>query len=99
MSFSFAMTWLGLLLILHAAFSCQQYRTLVASMPSASIPPSDVVAEVGLGFVLCFLGQLLSAGSSVQPIVGPQHKTLVAPPYQTRDFDKYHHRLHLLRKQ
>eukprot|EP00541_Cyclophora_tenuis_P002154 CAMPEP_0116560554 /NCGR_PEP_ID=MMETSP0397-20121206/11063_1 /TAXON_ID=216820 /ORGANISM="Cyclophora tenuis, Strain ECT3854" /LENGTH=105 /DNA_ID=CAMNT_0004086541 /DNA_START=1 /DNA_END=318 /DNA_ORIENTATION=- len=94
------MTSIGVLLVLHSAFSCQQYRGLVSSMPSelVSIPPTDVVVEVGLGFLLCLVGQLVGVGS-VRPIVGPKHKPIVAPPYQTRDFDKYNHRLQALRKQ
>ena len=88
-SFATVLTSTGMLLILHAAFSCQQYRSLVTDLGDAySVPPVDVVAEIGLAFLLCLAGQLVGVGSLL-PIKGG--RKLMAPAYVTRDFDKYSH--------
>lgn len=84
----------GILLILHSAFSCLHYRGLVLDLPYGAIPPLDVKVEVGLGFILTLIGQLLSVGP-LRSIKGTRYRV---PGYVSRDFDHYQHRGTAIRK-
>lgn len=88
------MTFSGIILILHSAFSCLHYRGLVVDLSSAEIPPMDVKVEVIIGFFLVLAGQLVGVGP-LRPIVGGKKRV---PQYVTRDFDHYQHRGTALRK-
>mmetsp|Transcript_29554 Transcript_29554/g.48766 ORF Transcript_29554/g.48766 Transcript_29554/m.48766 type:complete len:97 (-) Transcript_29554:197-487(-) len=94
MSSSSLMTFTGVILILHSAFSCLHYRGLVLDLQSAVIPPLDVKVEVALGFLLTLAGQILGVGP-LRAIVGGKKRV---PQYVTRDFDHYQHRGAALRK-
>lgn len=95
-------TWVGVILVLHSAFSCQQYRGLVSAMElqgnnTMALPmvPADVFMEVGVGFLFCWLGQMGAMGT-IRPLTSGGQ--LAAPSYRTRDFDTYNHRMQALRK-
>jgi len=89
----------GTVLLLHAAYSCLHYRSLLRELEDSGLEetqadesyrmPRDVVLETGMGFVMLLLSELMQSGSSLQPVVGPKQRPLVAPPYQSRDFDIY----------
>mmetsp|Transcript_8119 Transcript_8119/g.13446 ORF Transcript_8119/g.13446 Transcript_8119/m.13446 type:complete len:108 (-) Transcript_8119:144-467(-) len=84
-------TTIGVILVLHSAYSCLHYRSLaiVADIPDTSSPPLDVVIEVILAFGLCLLGQLM-CGSFHEVKVGKKQRVeIVAPAYRTRDFDLF----------
>jgi len=87
-------TTIGVILILHSAYSCLHYRSLaiVADIPDTSSPPLDVVIEVILAFGLCLLGQLM-CGTFHQVKVsskeGKRRVEIVAPAYRSRDFDLF----------
>jgi hypothetical protein len=70
------LTWTGSLLMLHAAFSCLHYRSILSDLDLDDtadadhrfpIPPMDVVAEVGIAFFIVLLGELTTIGS-FQPV-------------------------------
>jgi hypothetical protein len=71
------LTWIGSLLMLHAAFSCLHYRSILSDLDLDEstadadyrfpIPPMDVVAEVGIAFFIVLLGELATIGS-LQPV-------------------------------
>jgi hypothetical protein len=95
-SFSSLPTGLGFLLMIHAAYSCLHYRSILKDLDleeSFAIPPMDVYVEVGISFAALLLGQLWGVGSfqSVD-VFAKSHRPLVAPVYRTRDFDIYEHR-------
>jgi len=53
------LTVAGTVLLLHAGYSSNQYKTLiVAAGDSRSLPPVDVLLECALSFFLILLGQL-----------------------------------------
>mmetsp|Transcript_40455 Transcript_40455/g.121894 ORF Transcript_40455/g.121894 Transcript_40455/m.121894 type:complete len:114 (-) Transcript_40455:519-860(-) len=87
----------GALLMLHSAFSCLHYRTILLSagdVPpgySTTKPPSDVVIEVLVGFALCLIGQL-ACGPFLEVRASTKGREVAAPPYRTRDFDIYNNR-------
>jgi len=92
---------LGLVLLLHAAYSHLHYRSLVsaATVAGFDIPseiPMDVVIEVFLAFCLCLMGQVLGSGPFLPVRVVGHSKAstreLSAPLYRTRGFDIYCHR-------
>jgi len=87
-SSSSLITFAGVILILHSAFSCLHYRGLVLDLPDVQIPPLDVKIEVGLGFLFTLVGQLLAVGP-LRSIVGITGRIA---QYKTRDFDHYQHR-------
>jgi hypothetical protein len=80
-------TCAGSVFILHSAYSCLHFRSL---MQGATLgPPPDVVIEVLLGFALCLIGASLYVG----PLLPTRSSNssskdfeLVAPPYRSRDF-------------
>jgi hypothetical protein len=87
----------GSLLIVHAAYSCLHYRSLLTDLIESGqlleihdhpLPPADVWMEAILGFGIVFLGELIRPGSSLHPVTG-RKQPLVAPAYRTRDFDIY----------
>ena len=87
---------LGVILILHSAFSCLHYRWILSESSlgdvheaayNESSPPSDVIIECLVGFLLCLVGELLK--SDFLPIVGEKRKNLTAPLHRTRDFDLF----------
>mmetsp|Transcript_19306 Transcript_19306/g.27158 ORF Transcript_19306/g.27158 Transcript_19306/m.27158 type:complete len:113 (+) Transcript_19306:165-503(+) len=89
---------LGAIILLHSAYSCLHYRSILSSstvdLPSdlySSSPPQDVVVECIAGFVLCLLGQLSQAGS-LQVIRGEGRIEMQAPSFKTRDFDIFNTR-------
>jgi hypothetical protein len=91
------LTGLGALLMLHSAYSCLHYRSLLMDLDlqdAFAIPPADVYLEVGISFTILLLSQLMGAGSfqSVEIISGETRRPLKAPMYRTRDFDVYAHR-------
>ena len=93
-----AITPLGIIILLHSAYSCLHYRSIISSSSlddfllskgySVSSPPKDVVIEVLLGFFLCLLGQMISVGKFL-PVVGSGRIQLRAPAHISRDFDLF----------
>jgi len=98
MSFAFLLNITGAFLLLHSAFSCLHYRTLLEDLEATIIPPLDVVAECLGGFFILLLSQLWSAGALV-PMSENSKRALVAPSYQSRDFDIYVNRAHVMKDQ
>mmetsp|Transcript_18522 Transcript_18522/g.26160 ORF Transcript_18522/g.26160 Transcript_18522/m.26160 type:complete len:112 (+) Transcript_18522:266-601(+) len=104
-SSSTILTILGGCFILHSAYSCLQYRSLIAELDlmttttmgtTGTSLPFDVIAEIGLGFFFSLVGQLSGSGK-LQDISGfKSSQSLVAPAYQTRDFDIYSNRANAL---
>ena len=99
-SFSSLLTAVGSVLMIHAAYSCLHYRSILQDLDledTFSIPPMDVYVEVGMSYFILLLAELLRTGS-FQPVEvavkvnQPKRKTLGAPAYQTRDFDIYRNR-------
>jgi Membrane magnesium transporter len=87
----------GAVLLLHAAYSCMHYRSILQDLdlnddPSYSIPPVDVYVEVAVSFGMIVLGELIGMGS-LQPVdifaSSKKRKPLMAPAHRTRDFDLY----------
>ncbi len=98
MSASRFITPLGIITLLHSAYSCLHYRSIIASsnldldvlvldnpLFSASSPPNDVVIECFIGFFLCLIGQIVSAGEFV-PVMSAKRE-IKAPLHISRDFD------------
>ena len=103
-SVAFILSTIGGVLMLHAAYSCMHYRSLLQDMdliPDDSnaqnaypIPPVDVYIEVAVAFALILLGELMGVGK-LQPVdifASQDRKPLVAPAHRTRDFDIYNNR-------
>lgn len=99
-----ALTSLGALLLLHAAYSCLHFKSLLQELDISlddagsiiagrSIPPVDVYVECALGFLIVFVGQLLGPGKgNWQPCITTgkaKRRPLAAPAFRTRDFDIY----------
>jgi hypothetical protein len=95
---------IGVILLLHAAYSCLHYRMLLLDVGEDSAErltqkaPWDVWVEVGLALVLVWMGELTRSGSALYPVSNntatvaqAPRKTFMAPPYRTRDFDIYTH--------
>jgi hypothetical protein len=91
----------GVFLMIHSAYSCMHYRSLLQDMDLLQhgkqypIPPMDVYLEVAVSFVMILLGELLSMGKLQSVDVFSSQSTrkpLVAPLYRTRDFDIYNQR-------
>lgn len=83
----------GSLLLLHAAYSCLHYRSLLKELDELessvhTVPPMDVYFEVLSGWILLFMAELIRDGSALQP-VSRTKMSLIAPAYITRDFDIY----------
>ena len=77
------LTTTGILLILHAAYSLQHYRSLLQDLEESTtgissdieagngthrIPPVDVWVEMLLAFAILLLSELTRTGSSLQPV-------------------------------
>jgi hypothetical protein len=101
-SASFILSTIGGVLMLHSAYSCMHYRSLLQDMDLIQegsqnqypIPPMDVYIEVAVAFGLILLGELISVGK-LQPVdifASQERKPLMAPAYRTRDFDIYNNR-------
>uniref|UniRef100_A0A6U3VAD6 Uncharacterized protein n=1 Tax=Ditylum brightwellii TaxID=49249 RepID=A0A6U3VAD6_9STRA len=95
----------GFLLLLHSAYSCLHYRSLVASMDisattsssiSTASPPHDVVVEVFVSFALCLVGQCLAVGPFLPVQSNKKKRELMAPLHRSRDFDIYNNRFNSL---
>jgi len=97
----------GTLLLIHAAYSCLHYRSLLqeledslvedATATAHQIPPVDVYIEVAVGFVVLLTAELIRSGSSLQPVqsgtaAAAKKRPLMAPGFRSRDFDIYSHR-------
>ena len=109
-SLAFLLKAKGAFLMLHAAYSCMHYRSLLQDLDlldTTSESPLDVYVEVGLAFFLILIGELMSMGplSSVEVVfdnatsstTNTKKKTpLAAHPHKTRDFDVYSNRSKLL---
>mmetsp|Transcript_6780 Transcript_6780/g.14154 ORF Transcript_6780/g.14154 Transcript_6780/m.14154 type:complete len:113 (-) Transcript_6780:92-430(-) len=95
--------FLGIVLILHSAYSCLHYRELLRDLEESglgeeeqeqhALPPVDVWVEVLTGALVVLFSELVRSGSSLQPVTakggGQKLKPMVAPAYRTRDFDIY----------
>ena len=98
-SVSFLLSTVGGVLMLHAAYSCLHYRSLLQDMDLIEqhheypIPPMDVYIEVAVAFALILVGELTGIGKlqSVD-IFAATRKPLIAPAHRTRDFDVYNNR-------
>uniref|UniRef100_A0A7S3PVW2 Membrane magnesium transporter n=1 Tax=Chaetoceros debilis TaxID=122233 RepID=A0A7S3PVW2_9STRA len=96
MALSRFITPIGIIMLLHSAYSCLHYRSIISSSTldlldgsttyNASSPPKDVVIECLLGYFLCLMGQIISAGEFL-PVMGSGRREVKAPMYITRDFD------------
>lgn len=92
---------IGVVLLLHAAYSCLHFRNLAAELELSDlqIPPLDVALECASGFLLLLLSQIFVSTTQLVPItVALQTKSLAAPAYQTRDFDIYSNRASAMKK-
>lgn len=99
MSLPSIMTSLGAILVFHSAYVCLQYRSLLLELDLSEthkLPPIDVYMELGVGFLLCLVGQLLFVGNCIE--VTGFGRSLKAPAYRTRDFDIYINRAAVLAK-
>lgn len=91
----------GAALLLHSAYSCLHYRTLVSEldvMEEVNIPPLDVMLECVGGFFLLLITQLFFASGALVPVNKKKKQSLVAPAYKTRDFDIYANRAHVMKE-
>ena len=92
------LTPLGIIVLLHSAYSCLHYRSIISSSALEDFllekgynelsPPKDIVIEVILGFLFCLFGQVSAAGNFL-PVVGTGRIELRAPAYVSRDFDLF----------
>mmetsp|Transcript_17958 Transcript_17958/g.17312 ORF Transcript_17958/g.17312 Transcript_17958/m.17312 type:complete len:109 (-) Transcript_17958:346-672(-) len=99
------LTIVGVCLLLHSAYSCQQYRSILSAFPvdlpasyDPAKPPLDVVIECIVGFVFCLLAKVLETGPYLVVISGTGEKGRSAPLYETRDFDSFNTRVRILAK-
>ena len=90
----------GTVLLLHAAYSCLHYRSLVGDIDDIMpIPPLDVIGETAAGFLFLLIGQLMALGQLVPvSISGGKRKCLTAPAYRSRDFDIYSNRARAMKR-
>jgi hypothetical protein len=102
---STSLTSFGAVLLLHAAYSCLHYKSLLQELDinlddvaatTRSLPPSDVYVECALGLLVVFAGQLMGPGAGTwQPCVTTgktKRRPLAAPAFRTREFDIYQDR-------
>ena len=93
--------------MLHAAYSCMHYRSMLqdldliqqqdgGSRSEYPIPPLDVYVEVAFSFVMILLSELIKVGPFQSVDISKNRKPLVAPAYKTRDFDIYNNRSKVL---
>lgn len=88
---------IGWVLIIHSAYSCLHFRGILLEydlQESVSIPPMDVYIEVGAGFLLLLLSEIMGSGTfqGVDVLGTEKRRPLAAPAYVTRDFDIYENR-------
>jgi len=99
MALTSIITPLGIITLLHSAYSCLHYRSILASSTidllesgytnyNPSKPPQDVVIECVIGFTLCLVGQIICAGEFL-PVVGEGRREVRAPMHVSRDFDLF----------
>mmetsp|Transcript_10086 Transcript_10086/g.14800 ORF Transcript_10086/g.14800 Transcript_10086/m.14800 type:complete len:113 (+) Transcript_10086:191-529(+) len=91
-------TPVGIIAVLHSAYSCLHYRSILSSSNldllesgytkyNPSKPPQDVVIECLIGFTLCLIGQLIVKGHFI-PVVSSTG-TVKAAVHISRDFDLF----------
>ena len=97
-SISTFLSAVGVILVLHSAYSALQYRTILLSardIPDGlnpDRPPADAAFEVLFAFGLCLIGQLASEtflGVKTTTAKGGRTASSIAPAYKSRDFDIY----------
>mmetsp|Transcript_45079 Transcript_45079/g.109075 ORF Transcript_45079/g.109075 Transcript_45079/m.109075 type:complete len:107 (+) Transcript_45079:106-426(+) len=93
----------GWIMIMHSAYSCLHFRGILLDydlQESVSIPPTDVYIEVGAGFLLLLISEIMGAGTfQTVDVLGPgKRRPLAAPGYKTRGFDIYENRSKALNK-
>ena len=96
----------GAFLMLHAAYSCMHYRSILQDLDLLELEsksPMDVYIEVAVAFFLILAGELIGMGplQSVEVLASNEAKLekkqpIVAHPHKTRDFDVYSNRSKLL---
>ena len=82
-----AITWVGVLIIVHSAYSFVHYKVLMKSLGNtqqATTMPFDVQIEVLAGFFLSLFG-VVGASGKLQP-------AKVTDIVSNKDFDVYDHR-------
>lgn len=90
-------------MIIHSAYSCLHFRGILLDydlQESVSLPPTDVYVEVGAGFILLLISEIIgSASFQSVDVLGPgKRRPLAAPAYKTRGFDIYENRSKALHK-
>lgn len=85
----------GTVLLLHAGYSANQYKTLLYAQgheSNSSLPPIDVLLECALSFVLILVGQLLPLTlESIQ--LSPSKKfTTFADRFGAPEYVRFDHR-------
>lgn len=102
-SLSHLITTTGAFLLLHAAYSCLHYRSVLedwmesgyeTTTSEEQVPPPDVILECALAWVLLLAAELMRSSSGLRPVMntggrGVRLKPLVAPLYKSRDYDVY----------
>mmetsp|Transcript_44214 Transcript_44214/g.86777 ORF Transcript_44214/g.86777 Transcript_44214/m.86777 type:complete len:137 (-) Transcript_44214:138-548(-) len=106
------LTWSGVTLVLHSAYSCLHFREIIPDPLTGTAPPHDVIVEALLGFFLVLFSRLSAAGEFL-PVcpssswIGGCSRSdssllhiLDQPPFQTYltsgDFDGYSHRARVM---
>jgi hypothetical protein len=90
------MNYLGMIVLLHAAYSNLHYRSILSSSTldvlqygiNPASPPIDVVIEVLIGFSLCLMATLIGSGPFTK-VTGEGRNQIKAPPHISRDFDLF----------
>ena len=81
------LVWVGIIFIIHSAYSFVHYKMLMKSLGNvqeASSMPSDVQVELLIGF-LCALAGIVGASGTLKP-------AKVTDIITNKDFDVYDHR-------
>jgi hypothetical protein len=96
-----ALSVLGTVILLHAGYSANQYKTLLYAqghVESGGLPPLDVMVECLLSFGLILLGQLLSTSFEFT-LTSPQKKfSAFDDRFGAPEFARYNNRSAALRK-
>lgn len=90
------MNYLGIVVLLHAAYSNLHYRSILSSSTldllqygiNPTSPPIDVVLEVLIGFSLCLVATLIGSGPFTK-VTGDGRDQIKAPMHVSRDFDLF----------
>ena len=83
----------GTLLLVHAAYSLQHYRSLLQDLEESTIIensdplPMDVWIEMGMGFGAILISELTR--NNLKPIKQASQQPMSAAAFVTRDFDIY----------